>query len=84
MCIIIPANSPITIVSRTKLQAGKSSIESATYDMCIAHTSFKKQKEKKGEVTHLTTAQTNKCIYNIDVARDNWMPSLEKWRCIES
>ena len=38
---------------------------------------FRKQKEKKGKVTHPTIAETDKRIYN--VARDTWMPSLEGW-----
>ena len=43
--------------------------------------SLRNQKEKKGEVTHPTIAQTNKhtCIYTVHVARDSWMPSLENW-----
>ena len=44
---------------------------------------LRKQKEKKGKVTHPTIAQTNKrtCIIYIYIyiVRDTWMPSLENW-----
>ena len=36
---------------------------------------LRNKKEKKGEVTNPTIAQTNKHI----IARDTWMPSLENW-----
>ena len=49
--------------------------------MCKAqlhvHVALRNQKEKKGEVTYPTIAQTNIHVYT--VARDTWMPSLENW-----
>ena len=39
---------------------------------------LRNQKEKKGEVTHPTIAQTNKQTY-IHVARHTCIPSLENW-----